>query len=104
MVEGSKSDATLSALQRVLEEIVELSGNRHRADEAAVATMMSAARDLSDEPQDLRELEARNAAMETALSILAANPVTGPVVIKYVGSDEDVPDERFLIVLFGDKG
>ena len=105
MAEYSKPKARFDDLQRELEELANLSQNGARSDEAAVAAMMSAARDeLGDASQTADDLAAQEAATEMALSILAEKPGTRPIVVKYVASNEDVPDPRFLIVLFGDRG
>ena len=105
MAEEPKPETRFDDLQRELEELANLSLSRSRSDEAAVAAMMSAARDeLGDVPQTADDLVAQEAATRMALSILAEKPGAHPVVVKYVASNEDVPDSRFLIVLFGDRG
>src|SRR5579859_3621871 len=49
--------------------------------------------------------EHANAAADIAQSILDADPGLGPIDVVYLGRDEDVPDMRYLIVLFqGEKG
>jgi hypothetical protein len=103
MADDPKSGATLAALQQAL-EYAEISVSERKGDETAVENMMTAARSMTDQHPDLADLRAQKAAAETALAILAADPATGPVVVKYIASDEDVHDSRFLIVLFGERG
>jgi hypothetical protein len=49
--------------------------------------------------------EQARAAAQTAQSILDADPGLGPMEVVYIARDEDVLDQRYLIVLFqGEKG
>src|SRR6266567_1997343 len=40
-------------------------------------------------------------AAKLAQEVLNADPAVGPVEIRYIGAQQDVRDERFLILLFG---
>jgi hypothetical protein len=40
-------------------------------------------------------------AAKLAQEVLNADPAIGPVEVRYIGSQQDVRDERFLIMLFG---
>jgi hypothetical protein len=40
-------------------------------------------------------------AAKLAQEVLNADPAIGPVEIRYIGAQQDVRDERFLIMLFG---
>jgi hypothetical protein len=40
-------------------------------------------------------------AAKLAQEVLNANPAIGPVEVRYIGAQQDVRDERFLILLFG---
>jgi len=41
------------------------------------------------------------AAARTAAAVIAADPAIGPVEVIYIEANADVPDMRYLIVLFG---
>ena len=50
--------------------------------------------------QAQERLDAQKNAANTVVDILAAEPAIGPVKVIYVGPNADVPDMRYLIVLF----
>jgi hypothetical protein len=52
----------------------------------------------SRDPDKLNEQQTN--AANTAVAVLAADPAIGPAEVIYIGPNADVPDMRYLIVLF----
>lgn len=54
---------------------------------------------VADDPVDMDQQA--QAAARAAAEIVAADPGIGPAEVVYIGPNADVPDMRYLIVLFG---
>jgi hypothetical protein len=66
-----------------------------------VRRLMEMAAENKKKLSELSELsEQEQSAASTAAAILAADPEIGPVDVIHIGPNADVPDMRYLIVLF----
>jgi hypothetical protein len=78
----------IDPVRRLMEMVVE-----NKAKLAATSDSLEITRD--------EVTEHAQAAAQTAATVLAADPATGPVDVIYIGPKDDVADRRFLLVLFG---